>query len=392
MPVLLDRGESGHLVLGSQRKISASDFVPSRGIDIALINNMPDGALEATERQFAELLAAASGDRLIRLKLFSLPDVARAKSARRYVDETYSSIDGLWTSRPDGLIVTGTEPRAAALTDEPYWSALTQIVDWAQYTTVSTIWSCLAAHAAVLHMDGIHRRPLGEKRSGVFKFTSKSDHPLVAGIPRRFAIPHSRYNDLDHNELAACGYTILSRSEQAGIDTFVKQKRSTFVFFQGHPEYEPETLFREYRRDVARFLKGERTAYPAMPEQYFAEGTRNRLIAFREHALVARSESLLADFPAVETELTSTWRTAATCIYRNWLNAIFAEKERRPNPMTRIPSHRAVNSAAPNGSPHLIAIEGDRTFSLPTAGSGVAGRAPERSRVAMGTPAGRPKA
>jgi homoserine O-succinyltransferase/O-acetyltransferase len=392
MPVLLDQGASRHTILGSPREISASDFTCT--IDLALINNMPDSALEGTERQFAELVAAASGDMLIRLRVYSLPDVPRALPARRYIDETYSSIDSLWGSPPDGLIVTGTEPRAAVLTDEPYWSALARVVDWAQYTTVSTIWSCLAAHAAVLHMDGIHRRLLPEKRSGVFTCANVSDHLLAAGLPRRFAIPHSRCNDLDQGELAACGYTILSSSEQGGIDSFVKQKQSTFVFFQGHPEYDAETLFREYRRDVARFLKEERESYPAMPEQYFAREARNRLIAFRERALVARSESLLADFPMVETELTNTWRHVAISIYRNWLRAIFAEKERRPSTMTGISSRRAARPAAPHGPAQLIAIEGDRIlpFTPPTAASGVTRHAPRRGPAAMGTPAVRPKA
>ena len=102
MPVLLDRGTSGHAVLGCQREILASDFAPSRSIDVALVNNMPDSALEGTERQFAELLTAAAGDMLVRLKLFSLPGVPRAETARRYLGETYSAIDSLWNSRPDG--------------------------------------------------------------------------------------------------------------------------------------------------------------------------------------------------------------------------------------------------------------------------------------------------
>ena len=359
MPVLLDRGANGQIVLGSQRRIAASQFA-RWSINIALINNMPDSALENTERQFAELVAAASSDILVRLRVYSLPDVARSSSARRYIDETYASVDSLWSSRPDGLIVTGTEPRAPELTDEPYWSGLTQIVDWAQYTTVSTIWSCLAAHAAVLHMDGIRRRPLAEKRSGVFKCTNISSHPLAAGIPHRFAVPHSRVNDLDQGELTANDYTILSVSEQAGIDTFIKKTRSTFVFFQGHPEYDTVTLFREYRRDVARFLKGERTRYPAMPERYFPREVENRLLEFREHALVSRSENLLVDFPSVKEDLSNTWRSGAIRFYRNWLTTIFAGKKWRPDRMTRNQSHQSVYPAVSNRFSQLKAAESSK--------------------------------
>ena len=44
---------------------------------------------------------------------------------------------------------------------------------------------------------------------------------------------------------------------------------SLFLFLQGHPEYEAGTLLREYRRDIARFLRGEREHYPAVPQGYF---------------------------------------------------------------------------------------------------------------------------
>ena len=47
------------------------------------------------------------------------------------------------------------------LIDEPYWASLTQLIDWAEHNTHSSVWSCLAAHAAVLRIDGIRRRRLG---------------------------------------------------------------------------------------------------------------------------------------------------------------------------------------------------------------------------------------
>ena len=47
------------------------------------------------------------------------------------------------------------------------------------------------------------------------------------------------------------------------MDLFVKKKeKSLFVHFQGHPEYGAQTLLKEYRRDIKRFLRGERETYP----------------------------------------------------------------------------------------------------------------------------------
>ena len=46
-------------------------------ITIALINNMPDSALEDTEFQFFDLLNHASGANTVHIKLFSLPNIPR---------------------------------------------------------------------------------------------------------------------------------------------------------------------------------------------------------------------------------------------------------------------------------------------------------------------------
>ena len=100
-----------------------------------------------------------------------------------------------------------------------------------------------------------------------------SDHPLTAAAPSRLQMPHSRWNEIPEEALLACGYRVLTRSEDAGVDAFVKQRKSLFVFFQGHPEYEATTLLLEYRRDIGRFLRRERETYPPMPQGYFDQET-----------------------------------------------------------------------------------------------------------------------
>ncbi len=154
------------------------------------------------------------------------------------------------------LIVTGAEPRTAVLSDELYWRSLARLVDWAEEHTVSTIWSCLAAHAAVLHLDGISRERYAAKLHGVFSCERIGDHQLLAGMPSSWGTPHSRLNTLDPDTLRAAGYDLVSISADAGADAFLKQLGSLFVFLQGHPEYDPGALLGEYRRDVGRYLAG----------------------------------------------------------------------------------------------------------------------------------------
>src|ERR1700757_2285458 len=64
-------------------------------LTIALVNNMPDSALKATERQFMRLVQAASGDIRINFHCFSLPSVARSKQAREHIDHDYADIADL---------------------------------------------------------------------------------------------------------------------------------------------------------------------------------------------------------------------------------------------------------------------------------------------------------
>jgi homoserine O-succinyltransferase len=295
-------------------------------VTIGLVNNMPDGALEYTARQFAELLRAAE-QRVaarVRFRVFSIPEVPRGARGRAYVAEHCEDIGALWREELDGLIVTGLEPRAPTLVEEPYWAAFAELVDWARERTRSAIWSCLAAHAAVYRLDGVTRQRRPTKLLGVFECAKASDHAMVADMPAKWRVPHSRYNDLPQEALVASGYEILAKSREAGADMFVKSGQSLFVFFQGHPEYDPESLLLEYQRDVGRFLRGEREDYPAMPCEYFDARTQQALDAFREAATKDRSPERLAEFPVQAATLSSrhSWRDSAVRMYVNWLSQL----------------------------------------------------------------------
>jgi homoserine O-succinyltransferase len=296
-------------------------------IHIGLINNMPDAALKATERQFLSLLNSAADGVTVIVSLYALPGVPRCESATRHLSRFYSGIEDLWDSRLDGLIVTGTEPRAENLREEPYWESLAQVIEWAGHNTRSTMWSCLAAHAAVLHLDGIGRRRLANKRFGVFECARASHHQLTAGMPARQRMPHSRWNDIAESELTDCGYSVLTRSTDGSVDAFAKQRKSLFVFFQGHPEYEANTLLLEYRRDVRRYLRGERDTYPQMPEGYFDRDTADLFAAMRDRSLSNLSPELHADLPAAlaETRVSNTWHAASARVYGNWLAYLHAQ-------------------------------------------------------------------
>src|SRR3954469_15723772 len=329
MTILIDRDQA----------ISSPALVPGAGdlarepggaeLTIGLINNMPDPALKATERQFMKLLQAAAGPRRIRFHCFSLPSVKRSPEAKWHVESEYSELSELRHHKFDGLIVTGAEPVAPELDQEPYWRDLTDLIDWAKVNTRSTIWSCLAAHAAVLHLDGIERRRLPAKCHGIFDCEAVTDDSLTHAVPAPLKVSHSRLNEIVEDDLAQAGYQVLTRAALAGVDVFVRQYASRFVFFQGHPEYDALSLQREYLRDIGRYLARERAIYPAVPVAYFDAATEERLARFAKRARHQRHPALTNELPALTLRTDIAAGLAAAALFRNWLQCLGADTDAR---------------------------------------------------------------
>jgi O-acetylhomoserine (thiol)-lyase len=309
-------------------------------LTVALVNNMPDAALQATEEQFATRLAEAAGDACdVRLSLYALQSLPRSELGRTALRERYAWTDELEHAGADAVIVTGCEPHAPRLDDEPYWNDLTRVIDWAGANTTSALFSCLAAHAAVLHLDGIERLRAGAKISGVFPFERTTDHPLTSGFAEPVLWPHSRHNCLSPEDLASHGYRVLTQSAEVGTDMFVREGPSLFVFLQGHPEYEGETLLREFRRDFARFLRGEQAAAPAVPRGYFAPQVHRALQALVLAPPGHVTEALNAfDEIVADSRPEAVWVGNASRFYRNWLGVVAAGAGLilRPNPADAI--------------------------------------------------------
>ena len=341
MPVFANLNSDDHHLFrrannGGAHALSENQAAFANCVNIGLINNMPDSALLSTERQLFDLIGAASGKLNVRLHLYTMETTPRSGWGRDYARRFYLGINDLLNSSLDGLIVTGAEPKAASLTEEPYWDSFGQVIDWAKENTLSSVCSCLAVHGAVLHFDGIERHPLPEKCIGVFTQMKTADHPLMLDVPSSLRTPHSRWNNVHEGSLAESGYTILTKSAGTGVDSFVKQhKKSLFVYFQGHPEYEAQTLLGEYRRDIGRFLRGENENYPTMPKNYFDRDAEETLVTFERRALSERQPELFARFPVdrLAQELRSTWHSAAKRIYRNWILYLSSKKTRRSKPL-----------------------------------------------------------
>jgi homoserine O-succinyltransferase len=285
---------------------------------------MPDAALAATERQFAGLLAAAAGPCGVRLELFALKGPERGDAARRRLERGYGDLAALRAADLDLLVVTGAQPHAGPVEEEPVFPEAAALAVHAREVRLPTVWSCLAAHAAAFRLFGAQRRPLPAKLSGVFAFESAHGHPLTAGSARML-VPHSRLNGLCEAELRAKGCSILTRSQHHGVDAFAAEDGALFVFLQGHPEYGPEVLGLEWRRDL-RLALANGAAPPAPPSSYFTPEAEAALAA----AAAEGPKALIAAAAAASLR-PAAWRPFAEGFWRALLEtAVLSRRAARP--------------------------------------------------------------
>jgi len=295
-------------------------------VHVGLLNNMPDAALRATELQFARLLKDASGNLDVRLRLFSLGSLPRSAETRTRMAGFYDDAAFLEAANLDALIVTGVSPVAEDFRSAPYWKELTQLIDWAQAGTLSTLFSGPASHAAVLHLDGITPRRLPTKLVGVYASVRAEDDPLFFNSAPSVPVPHARRHDIAESDLIAKGYRVLSRLENGQVDIFTREPagQSRFIFLQGHPEYDPGTLGRSYLNEMDYFLAGESGQAAPIPQHYFDRATENRLTGIAPGSgLAPYQEIVLNALPR------QVWHPHTVRLIGNWLMLVAAAKARR---------------------------------------------------------------
>ncbi|MFZ0013356.1 MAG: homoserine O-succinyltransferase [Acidimicrobiia bacterium] len=296
-------------------------------LSIGLLNLMPDAALRATDRQFVRLVAAAADELDIFVYPFTVAAESRGAEAQRHVADHYSTFDEVKGAGLDALIVTGANPAEDDLEREAFWDGLGDVLDWAQESTSSILCSCLATHAVLQKYRGTVRKRLPDKMWGLYQHQILVDHPLLEGLDDPIEAPHSHWYDVTRSEMEAAGITVLMESDEAGVHMAVDDADS-YVFFQGHPEYDPVSLLKEYRRELGRFFRGERDDYPPVPAHYFTTAALERLDAYRPVLEQARADGV--DPPRlVETEFVPKephrWNEQGRVIYRNWLVGMVAE-------------------------------------------------------------------
>ena len=202
----------------------------------------------------------------------------------------YRDFDEMKDEKFDGMIITGAPVETYDYEQVTYWDEVSGILRWARTHVTSTLYICWAAQAALYCHYGIPKHPLRRKMFGVFRHRPlKPLLPIFRGFDDVFCMPHSRHTELWRTDIEACpDVELIADSAECGVGMVMARGGREF-YITGHPEYSPDTLDKEYRRDC-----GVRDDV-SLPVNYYQDDNP-------------------ANPPLV------TWRAHANLLYSNWLN------------------------------------------------------------------------
>lgn len=322
LPTFRDLRRQGHTVL----TLGDAQRQDIRALHVGLLNMMPDAAFQITEQQFIRLVGSSNHIAQFFVHCFTVPGLARSDATQAYIDSHYEDLSSIYADGLDALIVTGANVANPRLEIEPFYRPLTEVIGWASENVTSVLCSCLSTHALMKYLHGISRVPLRQKQWGVYSHRVVSPtHPLLRDINTKFDVPHSRYNAITRGHFVSAGLQILIESEEAGVHAAVSGDGIRRVYFQGHPEYDANSLLKEYKREVLRYFGGERDR-PPFPEHYIVRDAAVLLERYLDEAHAAHAVGApLPAFPETEVApfLDNTWRDTARAIFDNWLGLVY---------------------------------------------------------------------
>ncbi len=298
-----------------------------RELHIGLLNMMPDAALEATERQFFRLVGESNPIAQFYVHPFTLAAIPRGDKAAAHIARYYESFETIRAEGLDALIITGANVSGEDLSQEPFWTPLGEVIEWAWQNVTTTLLSCLATHAVMHFRYAQPRVKQPAKRWGVFSHrVLDKRHPLVADVNTRFDVPHSRWNDVSRAQFEAAGLRVLVESEEVGVHLATSHDGLRMVFFQGHPEYDTISLLKEYKRDALLYAQGKLADYPPFPAHYLEQHEQAILCEWRERLHVATAcGAPLPEFPEalVAQNVDNTWHDTGEAVIGNWMGCMY---------------------------------------------------------------------
>lgn len=257
-----------------------------RPLDLLILNLMPTKIVTETQ-----ILRKLSNTPLqIQVELLQTASYQSQHTDGSHLDSFYTTFDRVKDRNFDGLIITGAPVENLDFDQVDYWDELCRIMEWSKTHVHSTLHICWGAQAGLYYHYGIPKHSLPAKLFGVFEHrVLKPSSPLFRGFDDVFCAPNSRHTEVwEEDILAVPQLELIAKGDQSGVFA-VKTTDSRQFFVMGHPEYDPDTLAREYFRDRDKGLD------IAIPVNYFPGDDPTQAPIVR-------------------------WRSAGQLLYTNWLN------------------------------------------------------------------------
>lgn len=257
-----------------------------RPLRIAILNLMP--LKVTTETDLVRLLSNTPLQ--LEISFMKLRSHTPKNTPIEHMMMFYRDFGIMRNEKYDGMIVTGAPVEHMDFEQVAYWEELSEIFAWAKTHVTSTLYICWAAQAGLYFHYGIQKYPLQKKMFGIFPQTKVDPLvPIFRGFDDVFYMPQSRHSEVRREDILACpDLQLLAESEESGVG-IVMARGGREIFVTGHLEYAPDTLDREYRRDL-----GVRDDVE-LPVNYYRDNNPEQK-------------------PLV------TWRSHANLFYNNWIN------------------------------------------------------------------------
>lgn len=275
--------ESENIFVMTEYRAMHQDIRP---LNVLILNLMPTKIVTETQ-----LLRKLSNTPLqIQVELLRTSSYRSRNTDSDHLESFYTTFEQVRDRRFDGMIITGAPVENMEFQQVDYWEELCEIMEWSKTHVHSTLHICWGAQAGLYYHHGIEKRSLPKKLFGVYEtMVLKPSSPLFRGFDDIFYAPNSRYTEVWKADiLKVPELELVAYSPEAGVYA-VKSQDSRQFFVMGHPEYDPDTLAKEYWRDRDKGLDIE------VPEHYFPGDNPDKPPVVR-------------------------WRSAGQLLYTNWLN------------------------------------------------------------------------